>query len=261
MDLLQRYKDFIQANNLFVEKDRLLLAVSGGVDSVVLCELCKQAGYDFVIAHCNFKLRDRESERDKEFVKALAKKYDVEFLVKDFETGRYAEENKLSIQEAARNLRYDWFAELIGNKQTAIDKGNSLDEGINCQLPIANCVLTAHHADDSIETLLMNFFRGTGLYGLSGIPIMSPYANVRRPLLGFWKEELMEFASQNKLEFVEDSSNQSSKYTRNFSEMRSFHSSLKPIRRQKEICWIISTGSKKLIRFTGFLSQNSKKSF
>ena len=199
MNLLQRYKDFIRANDLFSAKDKLLLAVSGGVDSVVLCELCKQAGYDFVIAHCNFKLRDKESDRDENFVRSLGDKYKVELEVKEFETERYAGENKLSIQEAARNLRYDWFNELLKTPDSRL-----------------STTLTAHHANDNIETLLMNFFRGTGLHGLSGIPINSPYANVRRPLLSFWKEELIDFAKENKLEFVEDSSNQSSKYTRNF---------------------------------------------
>ncbi|HYM94468.1 MAG TPA: tRNA lysidine(34) synthetase TilS [Chitinophagaceae bacterium] len=198
MNLLQRYKENINDSNLFSEKDKLLLAVSGGVDSVVLCELCKQAGYDFMIAHCNFQLRGKESERDKKFVQELATKYDVEFLVKDFETEKYAEDNKLSIQEAARKLRYDWFKEILTSHH-----------------PRLSTTLTAHHADDNIETLLMNFFRGTGLYGLSGIPAKSPYTNVRRPLLPFWKEELLEFAEQNKLLFVEDSSNLSNKYTRN----------------------------------------------
>ena len=199
MDLLQRYKDFIRSNDLFSEKDRLLLAVSGGVDSVVLCELCNQAGYDFVIAHCNFKLRGEESERDKKFVKSLGDRYKVEIMVKEFETEKYAEENKLSIQEAARNLRYQWFNELLTTHDSRL-----------------TTTLTAHHADDNIETLLMNFFRGTGLHGLAGIPIKSPFANVKRPLLSFWKEELIEFAKKNKLDFVEDSSNVSSKYTRNF---------------------------------------------
>src|SRR5687767_1040448 len=104
MRLLENFIQNIKQNNLFSPKDKLLLAVSGGVDSVVLCELCKQAGYDFAIAHCNFKLRDKESERDKEFVEQLAKKYDVEFFGKDFETELYATTNKLSIQEAAREL-------------------------------------------------------------------------------------------------------------------------------------------------------------
>jgi tRNA(Ile)-lysidine synthase len=198
MNLLQRFQAYNLKNNLFRQKDKLLLAVSGGVDSVVLCELCKQSGYDFVIAHCNFQLRGEESERDKKFVKELAKKYGVEFLVKDFDTEKYAGENKLSIQEAARNLRYNWFHELLTTHDSRL-----------------TATLTAHHADDNIETLLMNFCRGTGLPGLTGMPEISIYVNVRRPLLDFWKEELIEFAKQNELNFVEDSSNLSSKYTRN----------------------------------------------
>src|SRR6185295_9480220 len=113
MDLLQRFKGFIQQQGLFHQKDKLILAVSGGVDSVVLCELCKQSGYDFTIAHCNFKLRDKESERDKEFVMALGDKYKVEVLVKEFDTEKYAQENKKGIQEAARDLRYGWFKEVV----------------------------------------------------------------------------------------------------------------------------------------------------
>lgn len=220
MDLVQRYNEFIKNQNLFSLKDKLLLAVSGGVDSVVLCELCKQAGYNFSIAHCNFQLRGEESERDKLFVKNLANKYGVEFFVKDFDTEKYAEENKLSIQEAARNLRYDWFHEIV-NSQLSTGHGqmqnpiHHLPTGQTDSPFAIHYVLTAHHADDSIETLLMNFCRGTGLYGLSGIPVSSPYAKVRRPLLSFWKEELIEFAKQNKLDYVEDSSNKSSKYTRN----------------------------------------------
>src|SRR6476646_10786054 len=128
MSLLQRFKDFIQQQNLFQPKDRLLLAVSGGVDSVVLCELCKQAGYNFTIAHCNFKLRDKESERDKEFVMALGDKYKVEVLVKDFDTEKYAQENKKGIQEAARDLRYTWFAEIV-NRESSIVSQQSLPQG------------------------------------------------------------------------------------------------------------------------------------
>src|SRR5213075_835759 len=200
MDLLERFQNFIKQNNLFQQKDKLLLAVSGGVDSVVLCELCKQSGYDFSIAHCNFRLRDKESERDAAFVTGLANKYGVQFFLKEFDTEKYAGEKKLSIQEAARELRYDWFNELVTH---------------NSRVTTHDYVLTAHHADDNIETLLMNFCRGTGLPGLAGIPLTSPQGIVRRPLLGFWKEELIEFAKQHKLKFVEDSSNQSSKYTRN----------------------------------------------
>ncbi len=199
-DLLAQFCATTKSNNLFSSKDKLLLAVSGGADSVVLCELCKQAGYHFIIAHCNFKLRGEESERDEQFVRELATRYAVEVLVKQFDTEMYAAENKLSTQEAARELRYNWFAELV----------RSWEPGIKTR----NFLLTAHHADDSNETVLMNFFRGTGLHGLTGIPVSNQY--IRRPLLYFSKDELLQFATENKLEFVEDSSNQSSKYTRNF---------------------------------------------
>jgi len=198
MDLLLQFKESVKQNKFFSVKDKLLLAVSGGVDSVVLCELCKQAEYDFIIAHCNFQLRGEESERDEQFVKELGKKYGAEVMVKKFDTEKYAAENKLSTQEAARELRYNWFKELI-NQLT--------------NKPI-NYLLTAHHADDNSETVLMNFFRGTGLHGMTGMPVSA--GHIRRPLLSFSKDELIDFAKENKLEFVEDSSNQSSKYTRNF---------------------------------------------
>ena len=105
MNLLQRYQEFIKKENLFSAKDKLLLAVSGGVDSVVLCELCKQTGYDFAIFHCNFQLRGEESERDEKFVRQLGEKYKVEVKVKKFDTEDYAAKRKISIQEAARDLR------------------------------------------------------------------------------------------------------------------------------------------------------------
>ena len=225
MNLLLKFQQYIKQQNLFQLKDKLLLAVSGGVDSVVLCELCKQAGYNFTIAHCNFQLRGAESERDEIFVRSLSNKYDVEVLVKKFDTEKYAAENKLSIQVAARELRYNWFQELtgnrqlaIGNKQLAIDtaqtQGRNATEGSGCPLPIAHCLLTAHHANDNIETLLMNFFKGTGITGLHGI--LPKQGNIIRPLLFAKKEELAAFAAEHKLDFVEDSSNASDKYTRNY---------------------------------------------
>jgi tRNA(Ile)-lysidine synthase len=191
MDLLKRYIEFIKKENLFQSKDRLLVAVSGGVDSVVLCELCKLAGYDFVIAHCNFQLRRDESERDEQFVRSLGEKYKVEVLVKKFDTKQYVEATKKGIQEAARDLRYAWFKEL------------------NCQW-----ILTAQHADDNIETVLMNFFKGTGINGLHGI--LPRQGKIIRPLLFARKDELRRFAEENNLKFVEDSSNDSNKYTRNY---------------------------------------------
>ena len=217
MSLLHRFKEFIQQKDLFRQKDKLILAVSGGVDSVVLCELCKEADYNFVIAHCNFQLRGKESERDKEFVKALGGKYKVEVLVKDFDTEKYALENKKGIQEAARDLRYEWFGEIVSRESSVVSRHTSnvkrQNENSVHVSRLTSHVLTAHHADDNIETLVMNFFRGTGLHGLAGIPVSHQY--IRRPLLPFWKEELIRFAKDNNLEFVEDSSNQSTKYTRN----------------------------------------------
>jgi len=224
MSLVQRFQEFIQQQNLFHPKDRLLLAVSGGVDSVVLCELCQQSAYNLTIAHCNFQLRGEESERDEKFVRELGKKYNVEVLVKKFDTEKYAEENKKGIQEAARDLRYEWFKQVVSRESSVVSrqKSNLKPETLNGKRQNENSshvsrftshVLTAHHADDNIETLMMNFFRGTGLHGLEGIPVMHQY--IRRPLLPFWKEELVLFAKENKLEFVEDSSNQSVKYTRN----------------------------------------------
>ena len=217
MDLLNRFKDFINRQNLFHQKDKLILAVSGGIDSVVLCELCKQAGYDFVIAHCNFQLRGQESERDEEFVRSLGKKYDVEVLVKKFDTEKYAEENKKGIQEAARDLRYEWFEEIVSRESSVVSRQTSnakhQNERSSHVSRLMFHLLTAHHADDNIETVMMNFFRGTGLHGLEGIPIV--HRHIRRPLLLFWKEDLIRFAKENNLEFVEDTSNQSTKYTRN----------------------------------------------
>lgn len=195
MELLKQFISGNKASQFFSERDKLLLAVSGGIDSVVLCDLCKKAGYDFMIAHCNFRMRGEESERDERFVSALGNKYGVEVLVKKFDTEMYAAEKKLSIQVAARELRYDWFRQLTG-------PGGQ-----------AKYTLTAHHADDNAETVLMNFLRGTGLHGLAGMPAVAGY--LRRPLLQFTRDQIRAFAKENELEFVEDSSNQSLKYTRN----------------------------------------------
>jgi tRNA(Ile)-lysidine synthase len=219
MNLPGKFKAAVKSNHLFSPNDKLLLAVSGGVDSVVLCELCKQAGYDFMIAHCNFQLRDAESERDEQFVRELGKRYGVETHIKKFDTEQYATQKKLSIQEAAREIRYQWFEELI-NQLTNQPINQTTNDSIHHSpftthhSPFTIHLLTAHHADDNTETLLMNFFRGTGLHGLTGIPVSNKY--IKRPLLSFSKEEILQFASENKLAYVEDSSNQSSKYTRNF---------------------------------------------
>src|SRR4051794_6346355 len=120
MDLLKSFKAFIKTENLFQPKDKLIIAVSGGVDSIVLCELCYQSGFDFSIAHCNFQLRGEESDKDEQFVKSLSEKYGVKVFVKSFETEKYALKNRMGIQEAARALRYDWFKELVNSEWSMV---------------------------------------------------------------------------------------------------------------------------------------------
>ncbi|HLF46546.1 MAG TPA: ATP-binding protein, partial [Chitinophagaceae bacterium] len=140
MSLADKFRTYVRNRHLFSVKDHLLLAVSGGVDSVVLCELCRQAGFHFNIAHCNYQLRAEESERDEKFVRQLGEKYKVEVKVKKFDTKKYAEENKLSLQEAARNLRYEWFEELVVAKWS-FEKETAAHA--------LKFVLTAHHAGDN----------------------------------------------------------------------------------------------------------------
>jgi tRNA(Ile)-lysidine synthase len=197
LQLLHTFTRFFKEKGLSLTKSSYLLAVSGGIDSVVLCELAKQAGLHFAIAHCNFDLRGEESERDETFVKAIGEKYGVPVFVKKFETEAFAAEKHLSIQEAARKLRYDWFEELLKENRFAH-------------------TLLAHHANDNIETLLLNFFRGTGLEGLTGMPEEKAGTHCLRPLLAIRRKEIEDFAQENNLSWVEDSSNSSSKYTRNF---------------------------------------------
>src|SRR5829696_7656469 len=147
--LLTRFIHNIVEKKLFSATDRLLLAVSGGVDSIVLCDLCRNAGFMFDIAHVNFQLRGEDSVLDECFVKGIADHYRVPFHIKKFDTLSFAEQHKLSVQVAARELRYQWFRELLKTGP--------------------RYVVTAHHADDNIETVLMNFFRGTGITGLRGM--------------------------------------------------------------------------------------------
>ena len=207
--MLKQFIAFVNKEQLFTTGDGLLLAVSGGLDSVVLCELCFQAGYDFVIAHCNFQLRGEESVRDEQFVQALGKKYGKQVLVKHFDTMAYAEQQKVSVQVAARDLRYAWFESAIGNQQSATDSDAPTHHS-----PLTTHILTAHHLDDNVETLLMKFFKGTGIAGLHGI--LPKQGKLVRPLLFARKEELLLFAQQHQLQWVEDSSNAQDKYARNY---------------------------------------------
>ncbi len=200
MSLITQFNAYINEQHLFEKKDKLLLAVSGGVDSVVLCELCSQSGYDFVIAHCNFQLRGKESNEDEIFVQSLAHKYNVDIKSTRFDTVDYAKKNKLNIQIAARELRYDFF-----NKILAED--NSIKH-----------IITAHHANDNAETVLMNFLKGTGINGLQGILPKDAGigGKVVRPLLFAKKDMLIALANEQKLQWREDQSNETNKYTRNY---------------------------------------------
>jgi tRNA(Ile)-lysidine synthase len=190
-----RFESNITKNTLFNKKDKLLLAFSGGVDSVVLASLLNAGGYSFALAHCNFQLRGKESDSDEKFCRDFAKKLKLEIYCERFETDQYAREYDLSIQMAARELRYTWFKELIGQKKF-------------------DFVLTAHHANDNIETVLINLIRGTGIHGLQGIP--EKQKHVVRPLLFASKEDIHDYAKKNKIKYRHDSSNDEAKYKRNF---------------------------------------------
>lgn len=201
MDLLKRFKDFIEEKKLPLAGRHFIIAVSGGIDSVVLCHLCKKLEFSFAIAHCNFRLRGEESDRDEIFVRDLASQFGVEYLGRGFDTDDFARNEKLGIQEAARKLRYAWFEELLSAEQATGKKKFDF-------------LLTAHHADDNIETLLMNFFKGTGINGLSA---MQPAKNrILRPLLFAFREEIGAYASAEGISWREDASNLSRKYTRNY---------------------------------------------
>lgn len=185
----------------------LLLAISGGIDSVVLAQLIARSGFKFEMAHMNFQLRGAESERDELFVRKLAQQLEVKLHVQRVNTTIFATEHKLSVQEAARELRYQWFAELRTDILTAAAHENKKHSGC--------WILTAHQADDNIETLLLHLFRGTGLEGLSGIQPVRKKEALIRPLLPFYKKELAAYAVEQELTFVEDSSNATDHYTRN----------------------------------------------
>ncbi|AIM61812.1 potassium ABC transporter ATPase [Cellulophaga lytica] len=192
--MLKEFKNHIKAHFPLLLQRPFLVACSGGVDSVVLAHLCAALQLDFSIAHCNFKLRDAASDADEEFVRQLALQLQKKIYVTNFNTVGYVAKNKVSIQMAARDLRYSWFAKLV--------KENNLET-----------VLTGHQADDNLETFLINLSRGTGVGGLLGIP--SKTSALARPLLPFTRDEIEDFAKQNNIKWREDKSNKETKYLRN----------------------------------------------
>ena len=192
--LLTRFLEYIREEALFEEDDNILLTVSGGVDSVVMADLFLRTNTKTGIAHCNFGLRGEESDQDALFVRALADKYSLPYFERSFDTKTYAIKKRITIQEAARELRYQWFEDLI--KQ----------EGYRYYA-------TAHHFDDQIETFFINLFRGTGVKGLRGI--LPKNGNCIRPLLFATRDEIEYYAREQNLHYREDSSNMSDKYLRN----------------------------------------------
>lgn len=193
--MLQKFKNHINENFPFLKDKKLLIAISGGLDSVVLTHLFHQLNIaEIALAHCNFKLRDKASDLDEEFVNKLSQITSNQIFTKSFQTEKISENQKKSIQITARELRYNWFQELIDEHQL-------------------DYILTAHHADDNLETFLINLTRGSGLDGFTGIPAIN--GNIVRTLLPFSRSKILNFAKSNNIEWREDASNASIKYVRN----------------------------------------------
>lgn len=191
---VKQFARFIEQNTLFTPNSKILAGVSGGMDSVLMTHLLKAAGFNFGIAHCNFQLRDDEALRDQEFCNSLANQLRVPFHTINFDTRNYAADNKVSIQMAARELRYQWFDAV-------------------CQQSDYQLVALAHHQNDTIETILLNLTRGTGIAGLHGI--LPKNGRLVRPMLFLNRDEIATIVADNNLTYVEDSSNVSTKYARN----------------------------------------------
>ncbi|MFN2396365.1 MAG: tRNA lysidine(34) synthetase TilS [Bacteroidales bacterium] len=192
--MLEKFYQNIQKNQLFESSERILLAVSAGIDSVVMAELFKVSDYNFAIAHCNFKLRGSDSDKDEVFVRELAARYGTDFFSESFDTKAFAEDRRISIQMAARELRYTWLEKI--REQHRFD-----------------WIATAHQSDDNTETILYNITRGTGLKGLHGIPLKN--GNIIRPILNLSRDEIEWYVKVNALSYREDLSNQEDKYVRN----------------------------------------------
>lgn len=192
--MVDDFLSYIEKEGLIKKGDKVLLAVSGGIDSVVMAYLFYRSSIHFGIAHCNFQLRDAESDKDALFVEALANQFKKPFFIKSFDTKKYAMKNNISTQMAARELRYDWFKKLLKK------------EGYSS-------LATAHHVNDSLETAIFNFSKGTGISGIRGI--LPKSSNSIRPILFTSKAQIETFANKHQLKWREDSSNQTDDYSRN----------------------------------------------
>ena len=194
MKYKKRIQHFIEENNLFALNGKVLVALSGGADSVALLRVLIDLGYTCECAHCNFHLRGEESDRDEQFVCSLCQEHQIPLHVKHFETESYAKEKQISIEMAARELRYAWFEDL--RKETK-----------------ANVIAVAHHRDDSVETFLLNLIRGTGINGLKGIQVKN--GNIVRPLLETSREDILNYLVFLNQDYVTDSTNFQDEYMRN----------------------------------------------
>lgn len=187
-------EQYILENQLLADKSKVIVAVSGGADSVALLDILHTLGYECIVAHCNFHLRGEESNRDAKFVKDICEQYHIEFNCIDFDTEVYAKEKSISIEMAARELRYTWFEKLRISKNV-------------------DAIAVAHHKDDSVETVLLNLIRGTGIKGLTGISPQN--GHIIRPLLPISRKDVMAYIEAHHLSFITDSTNTENIYTRN----------------------------------------------
>ena len=221
--MLDQFRKYITDNHLINKGDRVLVALSGGVDSMVLAELLRKEGYDIAFAHCNFRLRGLESDGDEQFVREYAERVGVKLFVKKFDTLDYVENYKVSVEMAARELRYAWFNDLINANQHVISSEAErsreilLDKESNNRSKWTNLrfdhLALAHHADDQIETFFINLLRGAGIKGLKAMqPRNGMYI---RPLLWASREEIKNFAIENGINLRDDSTNNDTVYLRN----------------------------------------------
>lgn len=194
MQILSKVKKYIHDNNLLIPNAKVIVGVSGGADSIALLDMLHALGYECIVAHCNFHLRDKESYRDEYFVEKIATQYNMEYVSASFNTKKYITDESVSLEMAARELRYAWFEKI--RKKYEVD-----------------AIAIAHHQNDSVETVLINLVRGTGIRGLTGISPVN--GHVIRPLLCIYRDEILEYLADKQLSFVEDSTNKEDIYTRN----------------------------------------------
>lgn len=197
--MVTKVQEYIVHHKLFTKQSKVLVGLSGGPDSMVLIHLLMQLGYNCIAAHCNFHLRGKDSDKDAAFVSKWCNENNIPLFTIDFDTEEYAATNKISIEMAARELRYNWFEKL------------RLEQN-------ADVVGIAHHQDDSVETILINLIRGTGIKGLTGIPIVNKH--IVRPLLQVSRRQIMEYLSSNKVPYVIDHTNEEEMYTRNIIRLK-----------------------------------------